>query len=87
MASDIDLINQIIDLKINAAVGAVMAEVQKVAQAHAALSERVGPLLDEFNRRKADEAKSKDEQIAALQKMLADLKPSTPGLVIPEGQG
>ena len=89
MASDIDLLNQIIDLKINAAVGAVLGEVQKVAQAHAGLSERVGPLLDEFNRRRAEEAKSKDEQIAALQKALAELAPKSASLVIPpaEAQG
>lgn len=73
MADTTDLIEKIIDLKINAAVAAVMGEVQKVAQAYTGLSERVGPLIDEFNQRKAAEEQDKDARIKALEAEVARL--------------
>ena len=88
--SDIDLLNQIIDLKVSAAVAAMMAKVNEVAAAHNKLaSEIVPPLVADLERRKAAENKTKDEQIAALQKTLADMKKTGASIVIPpaEAQG
>lgn len=94
MATDIDLIGQIIDLKVERAVAVLMGEMKKLADAHNKLAnEVVPPLVADLNKRKKAEEKSKDEQIAALQKTLADMQGAAPpagGIVIPpadEDQG
>jgi hypothetical protein len=74
--SDIDLINQIIDLKVSAAMAVVMGEMQKLAQAHNTLAnDVVPPLVQDLERRKKEQDRMAREaaeaRVAALEAKLA----------------
>lgn len=72
---DAEIITQLIDLKIERAVTAVMAELQKLGDAHNHVAGTViPPLVADLERRTAAENQTKDDEIAALRAELAALK-------------
>lgn len=68
---DLDLLNQIIDLKIERAVAAVMGKVNELAQAHNKLAgEIVPPLVADLNERKAESERSLADELAQVREQL-----------------
>lgn len=69
--ADIDLLNQIIDLKIERAVAAVMGKVNELGMAHNQLTnEVVPPLVADLNKRKAEGEKSLESELAQVREQL-----------------
>ena len=73
MSSEIDLVRDIIDLKIREAVGAVMGEVGKLAQSYNELAVKLGPLQADYDERKREQDTAKDATISQQQQQIADL--------------
>lgn len=75
MADTADLIEKIVDLKIERAVGSVLREMQKLADAHNHVAGTViPPLVADLERRTAAEHKTKDDEIAALRAEIERLR-------------